>query len=94
MNSVVQAPSLLCVAASRLRRISEGHFSAEVRQKASLCLLDFLGAAQLGGSSALGRKLVDFATLHAGEAEAYVFGGDKVICAETAALINSTLAHR
>ncbi|EXJ68018.1 uncharacterized protein A1O5_08633 [Cladophialophora psammophila CBS 110553] len=93
MKSMVERPSLLRFAASRLRRISEGQFSTEVREKATLCLLDWLGAAQVGAPNPLGRKVLEFATLHAGKAEAYVFGADMAMCAETAALTNAILAH-
>jgi 2-methylcitrate dehydratase PrpD len=91
-NSV--KPSLLYLAASRLKIISHGQLSAEVRQKASLCLIDFLGAAQIGLQSPLARSILEFTVLHDGKPEAYVFGGDSAICAETAAFANTILAHR
>ncbi|KFZ06318.1 hypothetical protein V501_07520 [Pseudogymnoascus sp. VKM F-4519 (FW-2642)] len=86
-------PSLACIAARRLKQISAGEFSAEVREKVSLCLLDFLGAANSGLSNPLSRPLLKFAELHTGKPEAYVFGSHHAMCAETAAFTNAVHAH-
>lgn len=85
--------SLARIAARRLKQISAGEFSAEVRAKASLCLIDFMGAAQSGLSNPLSHPLLKYAELHTGKPEAYVFGSDHAMCAETAAFTNAVHAH-
>ncbi|KFY91886.1 hypothetical protein V500_04418 [Pseudogymnoascus sp. VKM F-4518 (FW-2643)] len=85
--------SLTGIAARRLKQISAGEFSTEVREKVSLCLLDFLGAANSGLSNPLSQPLLRFAELHTGKPEAYVFGSDHAMCAETAAFTNAVHAH-
>jgi 2-methylcitrate dehydratase PrpD len=85
--------SLAYLAARRLKQICAGQFSSEVREKASLCLLDFLGAAQSGLSDQLSLSILTYSDLHAGKPEAYVFGRDEAVCAETAAFVNTVLAH-
>jgi 2-methylcitrate dehydratase PrpD len=86
--------SLTCIAAKRLERISKGEFSNEVREKASLCFLDFLGAAQSGLLGQLSRSVLKYCTLRPGKPEAYVFGMDNRVGAEMAAFTNAILAHR
>jgi 2-methylcitrate dehydratase PrpD len=86
--------TLAQLAASRLKQISAGDFSAEVKAKASLCLIDILGATQSGLLTPLAHSVLRYADLHAGKPEAYIFGSDKAVCAETAAFVNAVLAHR
>ncbi len=86
--------SLTGLAVRRLRQISAGEFDNEVRDKASLCLIDFLGAAQSGLLGLMSQSMAEYSVLRAGNPEAYVFGGDKAVCAETAAFVNTVLAHR
>ena len=85
--------SLTNIAAQRLQKIAAGDFCPEVRRKAVLCLLDFLGAAQSGLQLSLSHSILKYCTLHAGKPEAYVFGGGQAVCAETAAFTNTILAH-
>lgn len=93
-STVAHGGNLLNLAAGRLRQISAGKFSAEVRQKAAYCLLDFLGAAQYGLTLPVGQIVVKYSALRAGNPEAFVFGGEKgLVSAETAAFTNTVLAH-
>ncbi|RFU24889.1 hypothetical protein B7463_g11448, partial [Scytalidium lignicola] len=85
--------TLTYLAVERLKQISAGDFSSEVREKALSCLLDFLGAAQSGLLTQLSNSILKYAELHADKPEAYVFGSDRAMCAETAAFTNTVLAH-
>ncbi|KIW33121.1 uncharacterized protein PV07_04612 [Cladophialophora immunda] len=85
--------TLTRLAARRLKQISSGELSTEVREKVSLCLLDFLGACQAGLGGELGVPLLKYAELHAGKPEAFVFGSDKAMSAETAAFIHAALSN-
>ncbi|KAJ9499962.1 hypothetical protein LTR99_008591 [Exophiala xenobiotica] len=95
-NSVLSMDStfiLTRIAAGRLKEISAGNFSTEVRQKATLTLLDFLGAAQSGLLLPLSHSVLKYAARHPDQPEAYVFGIEKAMSAETAAFTNTVLAH-
>lgn len=85
--------SLTRIATKRLAQIAAGDFNPEVREKASLCLLDFLGAAQYGLSGPFSAHILKYASLRAGKPEAFCFAMDKGVCAETAAFTNAMLAH-
>jgi hypothetical protein len=94
MPTHAKGQSLTRLAARRLEQISSGQLSAEVKEKASLCLLDFLGACQSGLGGDLGEPLLKYAALNAGKPEAFAFGTDKLICAETAAFVHAVLVNR
>lgn len=85
--------SLTHLAARRLKQISAGEFSSEVREKAILCLIDFLGAAQSGLQTQLSHSVLKYSENHAGKPEAYVFGSSRPMSAEIAAFTNTILAH-
>ncbi|KAK4938497.1 hypothetical protein LTR10_021029 [Elasticomyces elasticus] len=85
--------TLTRLAAKRLKQISSGELSADVREKVSLCLLDFLGACQAGLGGELGEPLLKYAELHVGKPETFVFGSDKAMCAETAAFVHAALSN-
>ena len=87
------APSLTVLAARRLNQISEGHFSAEVRTKASLCLIDALGAMHLGLAHELAGSMRTFALQNAARGVAYTCVSGEQVCSETAAFVNGTLIH-
>lgn len=86
--------ALTRLAAKRLKQISSEKLSAEAREKVSLCILDFLGACQVGLRGELGAPLLKYSELHAGKPEAFVFGSNKKMSAETAAFIHAALSNR
>ena len=94
ISRVEQTQCLTRLVARRLRDISLKELSTEVREKASLCLLDHLGACQVGLNGDLGAPLLKYAERHAGRSEAIVFGSNQKGSAETAAFVHATLSNR
>ena len=81
------------LAARRLKHISEGELSPELRTQASLCILDNVGATHAGLTHELAESIRKYTQQHAGQPEAYAFGSNVKVCAETAAFANGVLSH-
>lgn len=94
-----QSPTLTRLAAQRVEEIRSGTLTDEVREKAKLCLLDYLGALVSGLTSApwapallsCAQKSV---TGSEGAGQAHIMGLEAAVSAETAAFYNASIAHR
>jgi 2-methylcitrate dehydratase PrpD len=87
-------PTLTRLAARRINEIATGQIPDEVYRKASYCLIDYLGAVHSGLLLPWKDALLKYAKLNAGKSEAYAWGVNGEVSAETAAFVNATLAHR
>ena len=73
--------------------LSLGSVPAEVKQKATLCVLDTVGCMIAGSASRVGRIVTTHA-LESGKPGAWtVFGRSSGVDVESAALANGTLGH-
>ena len=86
--------SLIRLTVRRLQKISRSELSLELREKATLALIDYFGAIASGLQSPWAPSLVKYAKSRSGVNEAHVWGLQKDVTVETAALVNSALAHR
>ena len=86
--------SLLRIGAARLLSISRSTVSSEVYKKATLCILDFIGAAHGGTANPLGQSVLKYAANNVGFPVATAFGMETKVCASTAVFLNTILAHR
>ena len=86
--------SLIRLTAKRLQRFSKDEISTELRDKATLAILDYFGAIASGLQAPWAQHLVKYAKSRAGTSEAHVWGLQKDVPVETAAFVNSALAHR
>jgi 2-methylcitrate dehydratase PrpD len=86
-------PSLTRLAARRLRRISEDDLPVEVRERASLCLIDLLANIHRGLAGDLAANLHAYIGRDGGSAESTAFGCSGKVNAGSAAFVNGTLAH-
>jgi 2-methylcitrate dehydratase PrpD len=87
-------PTLTRLAARRIHEIATAQISEEVYRKASYCLIDYLGAVHSGLLLPWKDALLKYAKLNSGRPEAYAWGVNGEVSAETAAFMNATLAHR
>jgi 2-methylcitrate dehydratase PrpD len=87
-------PTLTRLAARRLHQIATEDLSQEVYDKATYCLIDYLGAVNSGLLLPWAPALKKYAELNAGRPEAFAWGSRQQVSAESAAFINATLAHR
>jgi 2-methylcitrate dehydratase PrpD len=74
--------------------MSKDEISTELRDKATLAILDYLGAIASGLQAPWAQHLVKYAKSRAGRNEAHVWGLQRDVPVETAAFVNSALAHR
>ncbi|KIW86778.1 uncharacterized protein Z519_12564 [Cladophialophora bantiana CBS 173.52] len=85
--------SLTRLAARRIRQIATEELSQQLYDKATFCIIDWLGAVHTGLLLPWKDALVKYAKLNRGIAEAYAWGIDGDVSTETAAFVNATLAH-
>lgn len=88
-----QSPSLTRLAARHLLSPDFHDLPSEVKQKASLCLLDYLGATISGLSSPWSSSLLRYAETRPGAPEAHLWGSANPVSAEVAAFTNAALGH-
>ena len=89
------AQPLTYLAAIRLQQIRDHDLEPMVREKATLCLIDYLGALISGLSSPWSSSLLQWAKISCpGGGSAQVIGLPELVSAETAAFANASIAHR
>lgn len=86
--------SLTHQAAQRLQKIATNDVPQHLKQKASLALLDYLGAIASGLQAPWAPQVCKYARTRKGIREAHAWGVQQDVSAETAAFVNATLAHR
>lgn len=86
--------TLIRLAVSRLRTISEGEISSKVREKTTLAILDYLGAIAAGLQAPWASQAIKYARSQKGLPEAHAWGLQEDASVKTAAYINALLAHR
>ena len=86
--------TLTRLAARRLRQIADNGLSPQLRQKAQLAILDYLGAVASGLQAPWAPSVVKYAQSRRGARESHAWGLQEEVSAETAAFVNATLAHR
>ena len=86
--------SLIRLTARRLKKISTSELSSELSEKAALALIDYFGAIASGLQAPWAPHLVKYVKTRSGMSEAHVWGLQKDVTVETAAFVNSALAHR
>ncbi|KAJ9610250.1 hypothetical protein H2200_005027 [Cladophialophora chaetospira] len=87
------SPSLTRLTARRLHQIATEELSQELYDKAIFCIIDWFGAVHTGLLLPWKDALVKYAKLNRGTQEAYAWGIQQQVSAETAAFVNATLAH-
>ena len=90
----IEKESLILSTVKRLQNISQEDLSAALKDKATLALLDYFGAIAAGLEAPWAPALVKYAQSRSGLNEAHVWGLQKDVSVETAAFVNSALAHR
>ena len=88
-----RTPTLTRLAARRLRAIAASELAPDLRHKAGLCLLDYLGACIQGLSAPWAPALLCYAESRRGAPESHQWGSDALVTAETAAFTNAALGH-
>lgn len=86
--------SLIRLTVKRLQKISTTELSSELRQKATLALLDYFGAIASGLQAPWAPHLVKYSESRSGMSESHAWGLQKNVSVETAAFVNSAMAHR
>ncbi|EXJ68956.1 uncharacterized protein A1O5_07888 [Cladophialophora psammophila CBS 110553] len=87
-------PTLTSLAAHRLEKIRNRKLTPVVEGKATLCLLDYLGALVSGLSTPWSAALLRYAQgASPGRGNAHVMGLRSLVSADVAAFTNSALAH-
>jgi 2-methylcitrate dehydratase PrpD len=86
-------PPLTRLTAQRLSQINTTQLRPEVRQKASFCLIDYLGALITGISAPWASALHKYATISSNKGDCHVIGLSTPVNAETAAFTNAAIAH-
>lgn len=86
--------SLIRLTVRRLQKISTSELSLELGDKAALALIDYFGAIASGLQAPWAPHLVKYAKSRSRMSEAHVWGLQKDVAVETAAFVNSALAHR
>lgn len=92
-NGVPSGISLTYQAAQRLQKIASGDVPQSLKDKASLALLDYLGAIASGLQAPWAKSVCQFARTRKSASEAHAWGIQQDISAEAAAWVNATLAH-
>jgi hypothetical protein len=85
--------SLIRKTVKRLQQISKNTLSSQLREKATLAILDYFGAVASGLQAPWAPHLVKYASVRSGMNEAHVWGLQKDVSVETAAFVNAALAH-
>ena len=85
--------SLIRKTVKRLQQISKNELSSQLREKATLAILDYFGAVASGLQAPWAPYLVKYASVRSGMNEAHVWGLQKDVSVETAAFVNAALAH-
>lgn len=85
--------TLTCLAARHLHTIATAELPNEVKRKAGLCLLDYIGAAISGLSVPWAPALLRYAESRRGAPEAHLWGSRVPVSVETAAFTNAALGH-
>lgn len=85
--------SLIRQTVKRLHRISKDELPSKLRDKATVAILDYFGAVASGLQAPWAPHLVKYASSRSGTPEAHVWGLQKDVSVETAAFVNSALAH-
>ncbi|KIW91751.1 uncharacterized protein Z519_07719 [Cladophialophora bantiana CBS 173.52] len=87
-------PTLTYLAARRLEKIRNSKLTPAVEEKATLCLLDYLGALVSGLSTPWSAALLKYAQgASSGRGDAHVMGLKSLVSADVAAFTNAALAH-
>ena len=89
-----KSESLIRLTVRRLRKISTNDLSSELSDKAVVALIDYFGAIASGLQAPWAPHLIRYAKIRSGMSEAHVWGLQKDVAVETAAFVNSALAHR
>lgn len=92
-NGASHGDSLIRQTVKRLKAISITELSPQLREKATLAILDYFGAVASGLQAPWAPHLVKYANSRKGISEAHVWGLQKDVSVETAAFVNSALAH-
>ncbi|KAF2104487.1 2-methylcitrate dehydratase PrpD [Rhizodiscina lignyota] len=85
--------SLTRLTARRLRQIASNNVPTHLKEKAALAVLDYLGAVASGFQAPWAPQVVQYARKRKGVPESYAWGLGEDTSAETAAFVNSVLAH-
>ena len=87
---------LINLAVERLATLRNSELSDAVYEKATLCLIDYLGAVVSGLSAPWSPSLLRYAQKAAssGRGEAWAVGLDQLVSAELAAFTNAAVGHR
>jgi 2-methylcitrate dehydratase PrpD len=88
-----RSPPLTHLATQRLSQIASSPLRPEVREKAALCLIDYLGALITGLSAPWARALHKYATNSSTHGDCHVIGLSTHTNAETTAFTNAAIAH-
>ena len=80
--------------ARRLQQASTTEVPQKLKEKVNLAVLDYLGAIASGLQSPWSSQVIKYARSRKGAQEAHAWGLQDDISAETAAFVNSLLAHR
>ena len=92
-NGSLAEASLTRLTAQRLHVIATTELSAEVRDKVSLAIVDYLGAVGSGLEAPWASSVIQYAKSRKGASEAHAWGLNEDVPAETAAFVNATFAH-
>ncbi|MDJ0396577.1 MmgE/PrpD family protein [Rhodococcus sp. G-MC3] len=93
MAASADAGTLTRRAARRLHEIAGLDFPDQVRTKAAVCLLDYLGACIGGLSSPWAPAILQYSGNGGGASQSHQWGSDHRIRADDAAFANSVLGH-
>lgn len=92
-NGVPYSASLTHQTAQRLQKIASSDVSQQLKEKASLAILDYLGAIASGLQAPWAPSVCSYGRARKGISESHAWGIQVDTNAETAAWVNATLAH-
>ena len=92
--STTSTPTLTTLTARRLHQIATSDLPTALYEKASLCIIDFLGAVHTGLQLPWKDALVKYVQLQGRKPEAYAWGVGRDVAVQGAAFGNAVLAHR
>lgn len=86
--------SLIRLTVPRLQAIATQDVPSELSQKATLAILDYLGATASGLQAPWAPQIQKYARSRKGAPEAHSWASEENVSAESAAFVNAFLAHR
>ncbi len=86
--------SLIRLTTQRLQNLAIHEVHSQLSEKATLAIVDYLGAVATGLEAPWRPSLVQYARHRKNGSESYVWGLGTTASSETAAFVNAALAHR